>query len=36
MISVGIGDPEILEQAELVISGFSNLNWKLLKEWLNH
>ncbi|MBN2523455.1 MAG: beta-phosphoglucomutase, partial [Bacteroidales bacterium] len=25
MISVGVGDPEILEQADLVISGFSNL-----------
>jgi beta-phosphoglucomutase len=35
MISVGVGDPEILEQADLVISGFSNLNWKLLYQWLN-
>jgi len=35
MISVGVGDPEILEQADLVISGFSNLNWKLLHQWLN-
>jgi len=35
MISVGVGDPEILEQADLVISGFSNLNWKMLYQWLN-
>jgi len=34
MISIGVGDPEILEKADLVISGFSNLNWKLLQEWL--
>ena len=34
MISIGVGDPEILEKADLVISGFSNLSWELLQEWL--
>ncbi len=34
MISIGVGDPEILESADLVISGFSNLSWKRLQEWL--
>lgn len=34
MISIGVGDPEILGKADLVISGFSNLTWKLLQEWL--
>ncbi|MBA7549971.1 Beta-phosphoglucomutase [subsurface metagenome] len=36
MVSIGVGDPETLEQADLVISGFSNMSWKLLKEWLSH
>ena len=36
MRSIGVGDPEKLEKADLVISGFSNLSWKLLMEWLSH
>ncbi len=36
MRSIGVGDPEKLEIADLVISGFSNMSWKLLKEWLSH
>lgn len=35
MVSIGVGDPETLEMADLVISGFSNLSWPLIQEWLN-
>lgn len=36
MHSIGVGDPDILSKADLVIAGFQKMNYKWLVEWLNN
>jgi beta-phosphoglucomutase len=35
MICVGVGDPDLLEQADIIISGFEQLTWERVKTWLS-
>jgi beta-phosphoglucomutase len=35
MRCVGVGDPDILEQADIIIQGFEKLNWHRIKTWLS-
>lgn len=35
IICVGVGDPDILEQADIIINGFEALTWEKVKTWLS-
>lgn len=35
ILCVGVGDPDILEQADIIINGFEKLTWKNVKTWLS-
>ena len=35
MPCVGVGDPDILEQADIIINGFEQLTWERVKTWLS-
>jgi beta-phosphoglucomutase len=35
MQCVGVGDPDLLEQADIIISGFEKLTWEHVKTWLS-
>ena len=35
MKCVGIGDPDLLEKADIIIKGFENTSWKNIRTWLS-
>lgn len=35
ILCVGVGDPDLLEQADIIINGFEKLSWEKIKTWLS-
>ncbi|MBN1951300.1 MAG: beta-phosphoglucomutase [Bacteroidales bacterium] len=35
MLCIGVGDPDMLEQADIIINGFEQLTWERVKTWLS-
>jgi beta-phosphoglucomutase len=35
IVCVGVGDPDILEQADIIINGFEALTWEKVNTWLS-
>lgn len=35
MMCIGVGDPDVLEQADIIINGFEQLTWDRVKTWLS-
>ena len=33
--SIGIGDPQILQQADYVVDNLADVNWQVLDTWFN-